>query len=147
MITLLTVLFVILCFFLGLFILIQQGKGDMGIGGLGMSTQLLFGGSGGQSFFEKSTWIMGAIFIFGSLSLAILKTKQATTSNLKTIHINKAIKTPPPVTPHSQGINQQPTDQTDKPTSTPQKKQNLNKTNQKTSKQTPKKNSQGNTKK
>lgn len=45
----------------------------MGLGGLGGSTQLLFGGSGGQDIFQKATWIMGVIFMGGSLMLAIMK--------------------------------------------------------------------------
>ena len=83
MVTFLMVLFVILCAFLALFILIQQGKGDLGLGGLGGGGQALFGGSGGQTFFEKITWIMGAIFMLGSLCLAILKTKKTKESRLK----------------------------------------------------------------
>ncbi len=84
MVTFLTVLFVILCLFLILFILIQQGKGDMGLGSLG-GGQALFGGSGGQDFFEKATWIMGALFIFGALGLTILKTKEMSKSKLEKI--------------------------------------------------------------
>ncbi len=64
-------------------ILIQQGKGDMGMGSLGGSTQMLFGGSGGQNFFEKATWILGAIFLFGSLGLTVLKAKITRESGLK----------------------------------------------------------------
>src|SRR5579862_1099657 len=82
MITLLTVLFVILCFFLATIILLQQGKGDMGLGSMA-SGQMLFGGSGGQTFFERATWIMGAIFIFGSIGLASLKSKEVRTSPLQ----------------------------------------------------------------
>lgn len=82
MVTLLTVLFVILSIFLVITVLIQQGKGDMGLGGLGGGGQMLFGGSGGQDFFEKITWIMGTIFIIGSLGLTILKTKENTKSKL-----------------------------------------------------------------
>jgi protein translocase SecG subunit len=48
----------------------------MGLGNLGGGTQLLFGGSGGQDLFQKMTWILGAIFMFGSLGLAIMKTRQ-----------------------------------------------------------------------
>ena len=81
MITLLTVLFVILCFCLATIILLQQGKGDMGLGSMA-GGQMLFGGSGGQTFFERATWIMGAIFIFGSLGLAILKSKEVRSSRL-----------------------------------------------------------------
>jgi preprotein translocase subunit SecG len=73
---LLVSLFVIVCFMLLLLILIQRGKGSMGLGNLGGGTQLLFGGSGGQDLFQKMTWILGAIFMFGSLGLAIMKTRQ-----------------------------------------------------------------------
>ncbi len=74
-------LFIILCFFLSIFILIQQGKGDLGLGSMSGS-QMLFGGSGGQDFFEKATWIMGAVFMFGALGLAILKSKEVHSSIL-----------------------------------------------------------------
>ena len=83
MYTFLMVIFIILCLFLALFILLQQGKGDMGLGGLGGSTQMLFGGSGGQEFFERITWFLGALFIFGSLGLAILKSKEVRESRLE----------------------------------------------------------------
>ena len=83
MFTFFMVLFIILSIFLAIFILIQQGKGDMGLGGLGGSTQMLFGGSGGQGFFEKTTWVLGFIFILGSLGLAVLKSKENRKSSLE----------------------------------------------------------------
>ena len=67
------VLFIILCLILSLFIYIQQGKGDMGLGAMGGASQTLFGGSGGQSFFEKATWAMGALFMFGALGISVLR--------------------------------------------------------------------------
>lgn len=76
-------LFVLLSIFLVLFILIQQGKGDMGLGSLGHGGQMLFGGSGGQDFFEKATWTMGALFMAGALGITILKTKTSETSRLQ----------------------------------------------------------------
>ena len=102
----LMILFVILCIFLALFILIQQGKGDMGLGSLGGgSGQLLFGGSGGQDFFQKITWIIGAIFIFGALGLTILKTKEANKTHLTEFvasekNNSKESNTPKPVENH-----------------------------------------------
>ncbi|MFH1831926.1 MAG: preprotein translocase subunit SecG [bacterium] len=78
----LMVLFIILCVVLGFFILLQQGKGDMGLGALGGGSQMLFGGSGGQEFFQRTTWILGSIFILGSLGLAILKSKETRQSRL-----------------------------------------------------------------
>lgn len=82
MITFFMTLFVILCIILVALVLIQQGKGDMGLGSLGRGSQMLFGGSGGQDFFEKATWILGALFMFGALGITIWKTKSAETSRL-----------------------------------------------------------------
>ncbi|MFC1845714.1 preprotein translocase subunit SecG [Candidatus Dependentiae bacterium] len=73
-------LFVFVCFLLVLIILIQQGKGSMGLGALGGGTQMLFGGSGGQDIFQKITWTLGAIFMFGSLVLALMKSTGGTSS-------------------------------------------------------------------
>lgn len=67
-------LFILASALLVLVILIQQGKSSMGLGNLGGGAQMLFGGSGGQDIFQKMTWILGAIFIFGSLFLSIMKT-------------------------------------------------------------------------
>jgi len=71
---LLTVL-VFVCFLLILVILIQQGKGGLGLGAIGGGAQMLFGGSGGQDIFQKITWTLGAMFIFGSLLLFLLGSK------------------------------------------------------------------------
>ncbi len=73
---LLVSLFVFNCFLLVLIILIQQGKGNMGLGNMGGGAQMLFGGSGGQDLFQKITWGLGAIFMAGSLMLAIMKSSQ-----------------------------------------------------------------------
>lgn len=47
----------------------------MGLGNLGGTSQILFGGSGGQDILQKATWFLGTIFIFGSLGLAVIKSK------------------------------------------------------------------------
>ncbi len=57
-----------------LLVLIQKSKGSLGMGSLGGGSQMLFGGSGGQDIFQKTTWVLGLILVFGSLGLAILKT-------------------------------------------------------------------------
>ena len=82
MITFVMILFIILCLVLSLFIYIQQGKGDMGLGAIGGASQTLFGGSGGQDFFEKATWTMGAFFMLGALGISILRTN-VTESRIK----------------------------------------------------------------
>lgn len=73
LIGLLTTFLVLDGLLLVLFVLIQKGKGSMGLGALGGGAQTLFGGSGGQDIFQKITWILGGIFMAGSLGLAILK--------------------------------------------------------------------------
>lgn len=90
-------LFVMLSVFLVLFILIQQGKGDMGLGSLGRGSQTLFGGSGGQDFFEKATWIMGALFLAGALFLTIVRTKVRDKSALESYRAPIAQKAKSPV--------------------------------------------------
>ena len=69
---------------LGILILVQKGKGSLGLGNIGGATQTLFGGSGGQDLFQKLTWVLGALFIAGSLGLAIMKTKTHQTSRYTT---------------------------------------------------------------
>ena len=80
---LLLTLFVLLGVFIILFVLIQQSKGSLGIGSMGGETQMLFGGSGGQNFLQKATWIMGALFIILSLALALMKSSIGNTRYLK----------------------------------------------------------------
>ncbi len=81
---LLVTLYILVCIFLVLIILVQKGKGSTGLGGLGGGTQMLFGGSGGQDIFQKITWVLGAIFIFGSLMLAVMRSTQSRTFNINT---------------------------------------------------------------
>ena len=70
---LLAILFALMCALMILLILIQKGKSSLGIGSLSGNNQMLFGGGGGQNVFQKATWIMGAILLFGSLGLSVLK--------------------------------------------------------------------------
>lgn len=93
---LLSTLFVIMCLFMVLLILIQQGKGSMGIGAMGGGSQMLFGGSGGQDLFQKTTWILGAVFIFGSLALSIFITKEHNKSRYVT-HLQQPAPSNAPV--------------------------------------------------
>ena len=48
----------------------------MGLGSMGGGAQMLFGGSGGQDIFQKITWVLTAIFLFGSLTLSLMKVSQ-----------------------------------------------------------------------
>jgi protein translocase SecG subunit len=62
---------VLVALFLVTAVLMQESKGDMGIGGAGRQT--LFGGSGGQSGFEKATWGLGIVFMSLALLIVIHK--------------------------------------------------------------------------
>lgn len=73
LIALLTTGIVLLSLLIIIAVLIQEGKGDMGLGSA--SRQILFGGSGGQNILEKITWIMGFMFMAIALGLTIAKTK------------------------------------------------------------------------
>ena len=74
--TFLLTLYIIVCVFLVLIVLIQKGKSSIGLGGLGGGGQALFGGGGGQDIFQKITWILVGIFLLGSLTLSLMKTSQ-----------------------------------------------------------------------
>lgn len=73
--TIFSALFFLLCFLTVLIILIQRGKGNMGLGNVGGNNQMLFGSSGGQDIFQKITWIFLALFLGGSLSLSIIRAR------------------------------------------------------------------------
>jgi preprotein translocase subunit SecG len=88
--SILNALFVMVCLLLIPLILVQKGKGSMGLGNVGGGAQMLFGGSGGQDVLQKATWVLSFIFMFGSLALAILKTREYNKArylhNLKTAY-------------------------------------------------------------
>jgi preprotein translocase subunit SecG len=73
--SLLTGLYGLMCCFIVLLVLIQKGKGNMGLGSMGGGNQMLFGSSGGQDIFQTVTWILCALLLLGSLSLSVLKNK------------------------------------------------------------------------
>ncbi|MFC1854494.1 preprotein translocase subunit SecG [Candidatus Dependentiae bacterium] len=87
---LLMTLFIFVAILLAFMILMQQGKGEIGLGGGGSrGSQLIFGGSGGENLFEKLTWILGALFIGGSLLLTIYKSKFSSRSVLQDYTVSR----------------------------------------------------------
>lgn len=70
---LLLVLFVIVCVFLILVVLMQSGRGG-GLSGAfgGGGNQTVFGGRGAVDFLGKATWILGGAFMALALVLAVL---------------------------------------------------------------------------
>ena len=73
LIELLTTGIALLALLIVIAVLIQEGKGDMGLGSA--SRQILFGGSGGQNILEKITWVIGFLFMAIALGLTIAKTR------------------------------------------------------------------------
>ncbi|NUQ74599.1 MAG: preprotein translocase subunit SecG [Polyangiaceae bacterium] len=69
--TLLTVIHVVVCFFLILVVLLQQGRGG-GMGAMGGATAQVFGGRGAGNFMTRLTAICAVIFMATSMSLAYL---------------------------------------------------------------------------
>lgn len=70
-----TVLYSLMCCMIIFLVLVQKGKGNMGLGSMGGGNQMLFGSSGGQDIFQKLTWILCALLLVGSLTLSVLKGK------------------------------------------------------------------------
>ena len=70
-------LFCVMNVFLIFMIFLQKGKNSLGLGSLGGGNQMLFGGTGGQDIFQKITWVLVALFLAGSLGLALYKNKHA----------------------------------------------------------------------
>lgn len=76
-------LFCIMNVFLIIIIFAQKGKNSLGLGSMGGGNQMLFGGSGGQDLFQKTTWVLVALFLGGSLFLAISKNREAQRMGIK----------------------------------------------------------------
>src|SRR5512139_2000009 len=76
--TLVTILHVIVCLFLMLTVLLQQGKGG-GMGGAfgGSSAGTVFGGAGASSFLRRLTAIAATIFMLTSMVLAYVASRDA----------------------------------------------------------------------
>jgi preprotein translocase subunit SecG len=78
---LLTIIHVIVCFFLVVVVLLQSGKAaDLAGAFGGMGSQTAFGPRGSATVLSKATTIAAAVFMMTSLSLAILATRHAASS-------------------------------------------------------------------
>lgn len=94
LITILSAFFVLAAILLILLVFIQKSKSSLGLGAMGGGTQLLFGGSGGQDIFQKSTWALGALLLGGSLVLSWAKTQEAARNGSRSI--NRPLRSIPP---------------------------------------------------
>jgi len=74
----LTIIHVIVCFFLVIVVLLQSGKAaDLAGAFGGMGSQTAFGPRGSATVLSKATTIAAAVFMVTSLSLAILATRNS----------------------------------------------------------------------
>jgi preprotein translocase subunit SecG len=73
--TLLTIVFVIVCFLLIVIVLLQSGKGGgvSGAFGIGQASQTILGASGTGNFLTRGTTVLGAVFMLLSLMLAVIE--------------------------------------------------------------------------
>ncbi len=86
---LLLTLFILIGIFIIFLVLAQPSKSSLGIGAMSGESQMLFGGSGGQNFFQKATWTLGALFMTLSLVLALMKSSLFETRYLKQLGSSK----------------------------------------------------------
>ena len=78
---LLTFIHIIVCFFLVVVVLLQSGKAaDLAGAFGGMGSQTAFGPRGSATVLSKATTIAAALFMLTSLTLAILATRNASSS-------------------------------------------------------------------
>src|SRR5262245_57219680 len=75
--TLVTIVHVIVCLFLMLTVLLQQGKGGMGGAFGGSNAGSVFGGGGASTFLRRLTSAAAIIFMLTSMTLAWLATQDA----------------------------------------------------------------------
>jgi preprotein translocase subunit SecG len=81
MVVLLTIVHVIVCFFLIIVVLLQSGKAaDLAGAFGGMGSQTAFGPRGSATVLSKATTIAAAVFMITSLTLAIMATRGASST-------------------------------------------------------------------
>lgn len=90
--TIVTVIHVIVCFFLATVVLLQQGKGSDAGAVFGGSSQTLFGSSGAGNLLTKLTSASAIIFMITSLTLTYGAAKQST----KSLFDSTPVSAPPP---------------------------------------------------
>jgi preprotein translocase subunit SecG len=96
----LTIIHVIVCFFLIVVVLLQSGKAaDLAGAFGGMGSQTAFGPRGSATLLSKATTLAAVVFMVTSLSLAILATRGATSSGSILEKIKAPANTTAPANP------------------------------------------------
>jgi len=105
MITLITLVHVIVCFFIIIVVLLQSGKaGDIAAAFGGMGSQTAFGPRGAASLLEKATTISAVLFMVTSITLSIFASRRSMAGNsilhgLRPAATQKAPVKQPPAAP------------------------------------------------
>ena len=99
----LTIIHVLVSFFIIVVVLLQSGQAaDLAGAFGGMGSQTAFGPRGSETLLSKATWAAAALFLVTSISLAILATRGATASTgsvLEKVKPTQTQTTPKPATP------------------------------------------------
>ena len=87
MITLLTIVHIVVCFFLVVIVLLQQGKGANMGATFGGSSQTVFGSEGPLPLLNKVTTMAAVTFMITSIALAYFSAHKSTSSVMKDVSV------------------------------------------------------------
>ena len=100
----LTIIHILVCFFLVVVVLLQSGKAaDLAGAFGGMGSQTAFGPRGSATVLSKATTIAAALFMLTSLSLAVLATRNASSTGGSVLEKKPAKAAPAQPAPASKG--------------------------------------------
>ena len=85
---------IILAIVIVILVLLQKSE-SMGLGAYSSSNNTVFGAKGPMNFLTKATMFLGLLFVINTLTLVYLYNKQANTSVLDEVKVEK--QTPPEV--------------------------------------------------
>jgi preprotein translocase subunit SecG len=89
MANILTIIHIIVCFFLVIIVLLQQGKGANMGATFGGSSQTVFGSEGPMPLLNKVTTLAAVTFMITSISLAYISSHKSTSSVMKDFDVQK----------------------------------------------------------
>lgn len=96
MLVVLTIIHILVCFFLAVVVLLQSGKAaDLAGAFGGMGSQTAFGPRGSATVLSKATTVAAAVFMLTSLTLAIMATRNASSSGSVLERQKQPVKTAP----------------------------------------------------
>ena len=82
MITLITLIHIVVCFFIIIVVLLQSGKaGDIAAAFGGMGSQTAFGPRGAASLLERATTLSAVLFMITSITLSVYASRRSSVRN------------------------------------------------------------------